>query len=286
MKIRFAVGPGASQADLAGYAAAIDALEASGFDGVWLSDVPMSPAVDPLIGLALAAGRTTRLKLGANLVPLGRNPYLLAKQLAQLDRLSNGRLLLSFVPGLGQPGEREALGVAGRDRGVLLEDAIDALRRWWRGEAVDDVTVATTPEQDPLEIWLGGMGPKALDRAGRIADGWLGAAVTPREAGEARRLIETAADRTGRRIDPEHFGLSIPYARTPPPASALEGLRARRPDLDPGDLVPAGREALRALVRSLVDEGLSKFVVRPMGPVASWPDELDWLAGAVLDLQT
>ena len=84
MKVRFAVSPGggAGDSDLEAFA---DVLEASGFDGVWLSDLPAGPLVDPLIGLALIAGRTSRVKLGANVVPLGRNPFLLAKGLAHLD---------------------------------------------------------------------------------------------------------------------------------------------------------------------------------------------------------
>jgi len=87
-----------------------DAIEASGFDGIWLSDIPLAPVIDPLLGLALVAGRTTRLRLGANVVPLGRNPFLLAKELAQLDRISNGRLLLSFVTGIGARGSARRSG--------------------------------------------------------------------------------------------------------------------------------------------------------------------------------
>ena len=50
--------------------------------------------------------------------------------------------------------------------------------------------------------------------------------------------------------------------------------------------VPVGAAALRALIGRLIDAGLSKFVVRPVAPTTSWPDELGWLADAVLDLQT
>src|ERR1700722_8844560 len=108
MKVRFAVAPagGAGEPDLEAFA---DVLEASGFDGVWLSDLPSGPLVDPLIGLALIAGRTRRVKLGANVVPLGRNPFLLAKGLAHLDQVSHGRLLLSFVTGVGAPDEAQVL---------------------------------------------------------------------------------------------------------------------------------------------------------------------------------
>src|SRR3954471_14176975 len=176
MKVRFAVSPGADMWGEDSLAQFIDALETHGFDTIWLSDIPMGSTVDPLIGLAFAAGRTRRLKLGANLVPLGRNPMLLAKELAQLDRLSNGRVLLSLVPGLDQPGEREALGIGDTPRGRFIDELIPLLRAWWAGETVEHhgehfdvsaISVRPRPQQDPLEIWLGGVGPLALRRAGR-----------------------------------------------------------------------------------------------------------------------
>jgi probable F420-dependent oxidoreductase len=282
MKVRFAVAPGGAAAEGPGIAAFADALEASGFDGVWLSDLPTAPTLDPLLGLALIAGRSSRMHLGANVVPLGRNPFLLAQELAQLDRLSGGRLLLSFVPGLDVPGERAALGTTGQARGRLLEEIVGQLRRWWSGEAPATVR----PVQEPLEIWLGGHGPKALDRAGRMADGWLGAAVTPHEAETARERIQAAASDAGREIDPEHFGLSIPYARAAPDPQLLSSLAARRPGVDPLTLVPVGAGALRELIRRHLDAGLSKFVLRASGAVTSWPDETGWLTDAILDLQT
>src|SRR3984957_9721786 len=136
MKVRFAVAPGsgAGDTDLEPFA---DVLEGSGFDGVWLSDLPAGPLVDPIIGLALIAARTSRAKLGANVVPLGRNPFLLAKALAHLDQLSGGRLLLSFVSGVGQAEERQILGVDGAGRGVVLEEVLGLLRTWWAGDAVE-----------------------------------------------------------------------------------------------------------------------------------------------------
>src|ERR1700759_2109301 len=165
VKIRFAVAPqtasltGESMLDFA------EALEASGFDGIWLSDLPVAPVLDPMLGLALAAGRSRRLRLGANVVPLGRNPFLLAKELAQLDQLSGGRLLLSFVTGLGQAGEREALGLGGAGRGEVLEEVLKLVRAWWAGETVThrsprwsftELPSAGRPVPDPPGGWLGG----------------------------------------------------------------------------------------------------------------------------------
>jgi probable F420-dependent oxidoreductase len=300
MKVRFAVTPafntarpGASgAADVGAFARRAEEI---GFDGIWLSDVPLAPILDPLLALAFVAGQTKKLHLGANVVPLGRNPFLLAKELAQLDRLSGGRLLLSFVPGIDQPGERDALGTVGVDRGALLEEELALIRYWWAGESVThqsprwsftDTPPAALPVQEPLEVWLGGRGPKALERVGRIADGWLGSAVTADEAAGARQSIEQAASAAGRRMDPEHFGLSIGYARTVPDRAALANVRAQRTDVELDELVPVGADALRDLLRRHVDAGLSKFVLRPAGPAVTPDDGLDWLADAVLDLQT
>ena len=288
MKVRFAVAPSVGMLDVAEIIGYADALEASDFDGVWLSDLPLLPAVDPLLGLALIAGRTTRLRLGANVVPLGRNPFLLARALAQLDQLSGGRLLLSFVPGLGEPGEREALGWKGASRGEALEDVLAAVRGWWSGggasgHALDEVP---RPVQNPLEVWLGGRGPQALERAGRVADGWLGALLDPAEARAARVAIDESAQRAGRTFDPEHFGISIAYARAGAPDELLASMRARRPDGDPLALVPVGAAALRSLVGRYLEAGLSKFVVRPATRPRDWNDEVRWLTGAVLDLQS
>jgi probable F420-dependent oxidoreductase len=295
LKVRFAVAPhpgGLSREELSAFAGAV---EARGFDGIWLSDLPVAPTLDPLLGLALAAGRTSRLHLGANIVPLGRNPFLLAKQLAQLDQLSGGRLLLSFVTGLGEAAESDVLGLPGAARGPVLEEMLGLIRRWWAGEAVEHhsgrwtfagIPPAALPAQEPLEVWLGGRGPRALDRVGRIADGWLGAQLTPAEAGPARDRIQAAAQRAGREVDPQHFGMSIPYARAEPELDLLGRVAARRPDVDPRELVPVGRQRLRTFVDAYVAAGLSKFVVRPVGAVADWEEEAAWLADAILDLQT
>jgi probable F420-dependent oxidoreductase len=295
MKIRFAVGLPAGPVPASDLVSFALALEANGFDGIWLSDLPVAPVLDPLLAVALLAGRTRTLRLGANIVPFGRSPYVLAKTLAQLDLLSHGRLLLSFVTGLGQPGEREAMGLDGANRGSVLEEVLGLVRSYWAGEATDrddqpEIPVsaldATRPLQDPLEVWLGGRGPKALDRVGRIADGWLGALVTPAEAPAARERILASAANAGRQVDPEHFGMSIGYARAAPRPSELTALAARRPDADPRELIAVGREGLRALVQGYIDAGLSKFVVRPTARTDSWGSEARWLAEAILDLQT
>jgi probable F420-dependent oxidoreductase len=296
MKVRFAVAPGGGSSDDVDLLAFAEVLEASGFDGIWLSDVPLAATVDPLLGLAQISGRTARIRLGANLVPLGRNPFLLAKGLAHLDQLSGGRLLLNFVPGLDRTGERELLGTPGISRGAALEQTLRLVRSWWAGDAVEPASnhslltlpPAARPVQDPLEVWLGGRAPSALERAGRIADGWLGAMLTPAEAQVAQGRIQDSAARSEREIDPEHFGLSVRYARARPEPEVLDGLRRTRADIDPLAVLPVGAPALRSLISEYVDAGLSKFVVRSAVRVLpdAYEEELEWLGATILDLQS
>ncbi len=299
MKIRFAVAPGGAAVSLDRFAGFVADADALGFDGVWLSDLPVGPTVDPVVGLSYAAAATTRLKLGANVVPLGRNPLTLAKSLAQLDQLSGGRLLLSFVVGLDQPGERRALGTEGAHRGRVLEEVLILLRAWWAGETagagsgtgvagrdLGGLSLPSLPHQRPLEVWFGGRSTEALARVGRVADGWLGATVTPAEAARAVPAIAAAAEAAGRQVDPEHFGLSLSYAASGLDAGAAAALRARRPDVDPAELVAVGPDGLRTLVARYLDAGVSKFVVRPVDHGGDGRDALAALADVVLPLQS
>ena len=80
--------------------------------------------------------------------------------------------------------------------------------------------------------------------------------------------------------------MSIAYTRTDPDSELLRTTQARRPDIDPRELIPVGAEALHLLLEQYIDAGLSKFVIRPGGPVSAWAAEAEWLAGAILDLQT
>jgi probable F420-dependent oxidoreductase len=284
LKIRFAVSVGAGAGDPDKFGADVAEIEALGFDTLWLSDVPLGATIDPIVGLAYAAAMTSTLKLGANIVPIGRNPLTLAKSLAQIDQLSQGRLLLSFVVGLDQ-------------RGRTLEVVTSLLRSWWTGEAVShgdehgpysfsEVASPSRSYQQPLEVWFGGSGPAALTRAGRFADGWLGSAMSAEEANAARQRIEQAAAESGRTVDPQHFGLSIPYASQEPEPRTVELLRSRRPDADLASLLPIGPESLRRLLNAHVEAGLSKFVVRSVDRGETRHRALSELADVLLPLQT
>jgi probable F420-dependent oxidoreductase len=272
-----------------------DDLIELGFDSLWLPEVLTAPNVDPLVGLAWAGSHNPGLKLGTTMLLPGRNLVRLAKQTAVLDSLSNGRLLLTFVPGLPRGAERTAVGVPPDQRGIAIDEALPVLRRLWAGEQVsyhgpagsfEDATISPLPVQRPLEAWLGGTAPAALRRCGRLADGWLPAMCTPEEVAEGRKVVDGAAEEAGRQISPEHFGVSIGYARQRLDDRVRDALRARSKGRPVEELVPVGLPALRELLERFIAVGFSKFVLRPLESPADWRDELERLASSVGDLQS
>jgi probable F420-dependent oxidoreductase len=268
-------------------------LEELGFDSLWLADILSVPADDPLTALAYTAGVVTRLKIGTTMVLPGRNPVRLAKQIATLDQVSAGRLLLTFVFGIRLPSELTALGVDAAERGALVDEVLPLLRRLWSEDGVDHdgrayrfegITVEPKPRQQPLDVWLGGNVPSSLRRIGELADGWLPSMCTPDEVAAGRKVIEQTAAEAGRGIDPEHYGMSIGYVRGDA-SPRLGRLATRRTDAELVELVPNGTKALRTLVERYIDVGFSKFVVRPVVAPGSWRHELEDLADGLLDLQ-
>jgi probable F420-dependent oxidoreductase len=298
MKIRigYGLGTGTSAGGGPGFAAMVDALEANRFDSLWLSERVTGGAVDPIVGLSVAAGRTKKLKLGFSVLVLpGRNPVLLAKELASLDVLSNGRLLPAFGLGVADGAEQQAFGVERTERAKRFDEALPLLRRFWTEETVDHegaffsysgIGVRPKPVQSPLEVWLGGRAPSELRRVGRLGDGWLPSFTSPAEAAAGRVVVEEAAAAAGRSIDAEHWGALVIYTRgeeLPERFAAL--LKHRNPDADPSDIVPAGLPALRAHLERFCEVGFSKFVLVPSGEPESWDDELGAVAAEVLTLQ-
>jgi probable F420-dependent oxidoreductase len=294
MKVRIGIGTGGSL-DANALVEVVDAIDELGLDSLWLSEVLTAPVPDPLVALSFAAAHNPRIKLGTTMLLPGRNPVRLAKECATLDALSGGRLLITFVPGLGQDPVRSAIGLRTASRNAAIEEVLPLLRQLWTGQSVshhgehadfDGVTLSPLPHQQPLEAWLGGMTPAALDRCGRLGDGWLPSLCTPDEASSGKKVIDEAAARAGRAISAEHFGVSLGYAREPLSDRAAMAVAARSRGHDPSLLVPVGFDALREHLLRFLEVGFSKFVVRPLSPPSSWRAELEEVAGAVGDLQT
>jgi probable F420-dependent oxidoreductase len=297
MKVRIGFGPGIGQASASGdwFGRFVDDLEDLGFDSLWLPERLGGPTADPLVGLSFAAGRTKRLKLGTSVLVLpGRNPVVLAKELATLDALSGGRFLPAFGLGVADRVEQQAFGVKREERAAIFDEALALIRSAWSGETVEHdgphfqvhgFRLDTLPAQGVLDVWLGGVAPSELRRVGRLADGWLPSFITPDEAASSRLVVEQAAAEAGRTIDPEHFGALVTYTFGEIPERFRAFLDHRKPGVDPASIVASGTSGIRDILQRFVDNGFSKFVLAPILPPPDTRLELEKLASEVLSLQ-
>ena len=174
---------------------------------------PEDPILDPLVHLAYVAARTERLKLGTGIIILPqRNPVVLAKQVASLDELSGGRLLLGIGAGYLEP-EMSAIGVSMAERGARTDEYIDSMRVLWTdpkpqyaGRFVDFAAIDAHPRparSGGVPIIIGGHTAAAHQRAVQRGQGWYGFALTVDAAIEQIAGLRQAADDVER---PEGLG--------------------------------------------------------------------------------
>ena len=250
------VGPLATREGITAFAQLVEKL---GFDALWVSDhivvprsvdsrypysrdgsFPVSPDVslmEPIATLLFAAAVTERVKLGTTVLVLPmRNPIVTAKQLASLDVLSNGRLILGV--GTGWMGEEfQMLGVPFKRRGARTNEYIRLLKALWTEEnpsfegefwQIKNVGFNPKPLQQPHPpIWTGGHSAPALRRAGRLSDGWHAVGVSPDTLREQFQEVQRHAEEAGR--DPASLTLSVrPRVRMDDPAKTIELLRSYR----------------------------------------------------------
>jgi probable F420-dependent oxidoreductase len=299
MKVRIGVGLG-TRTRLHGpeFGDVVDSIERLGFDSLWLSERIGTDAPDPVVAMSYAAGRTTRLKFGMSVLVLpGRNPVVLAKELATLAVMSGGRLLPAFGLGVADPREHQAFGVERGERARWFDEALAVMRSCWFDDVVDHdgerfhyEGLQVRPQPARLDVWLGGIAPSELRRVGRLADGWLPSFTTPADAAAGRAVIEQVAAEHDRSIEDDHFGVLIPYTLDDVPDVLLAQLARRRPDLDdPAELVPVGWDALTDTIKRFVDVGTTKFVVLPVNEPSdptAWDTHLTDAAEALLPLET
>jgi probable F420-dependent oxidoreductase len=194
----------------------VELVDACGFDSLWVGDHISftTPIFDPFLQLAQAALVSRRLVLGTAvyLLPL-RHPAPVAKQVATLDHLTEGRLIFGVGVGGEFRKEFEVCGVPHNERGARLSEAIPILRDLWSGKpashpggrysAFSAVAMQPPPRQPGgPPIWFGGRSELALRRTGRLGDGWLAYVVTPEMYAAA--LEKIAAASAGRSV--ESFG--------------------------------------------------------------------------------
>ncbi|MGD9795312.1 MAG: LLM class F420-dependent oxidoreductase [Acidimicrobiia bacterium] len=168
------------------------AAEDAGFDGIFFTEHPIPDdrwlatgghdALDPFVALSFVAAATERVRLITNLTVLPyRNPFLLAKSVATLDLLSDGRVTLGVGVGYLQ-GEYDALGVDHGERNELFDEVLEVARKAWTGKSVQHNgkhftakgnTARPTPIQAHIPVWVGGNSTLSLRRVATTADGWI-----------------------------------------------------------------------------------------------------------------
>jgi probable F420-dependent oxidoreductase len=189
-------------------------LEALPVDALWMGGHVASPNPSPEVMMALAvlAARTERVRVGTSilLLPLYA-PAIVAKQIADLDNLTGGRVTLGVGVGGEYPGEFRACQVPVEERGPRTDEAIPLLRRFWTGEpvshdgrffAMDDVRIHPAPAQPggPPIVVAGRQRP-AMRRAALLGDGWMPYLYSPRRYAESVAIIRDEAARAGRTLE-------------------------------------------------------------------------------------
>ena len=195
--------------------------EELGFDSVWGNDHMTTQRYvqqefaeapnffEPLITFSYCAARTTRLRFATGIIVLPmRNMPVLAKQVATLDQLSGGRLILGVGAGAYRE-EYEALfpDARGVRRGTIVDEGMQALRllfterkATFRGSTVhfEEVECFPKPAQDPMPIYAGGNHPEVRRRAGQYGQGWMPAVLSPEEIARGIEDVHRAAAAAGR----------------------------------------------------------------------------------------
>jgi probable F420-dependent oxidoreductase len=193
--------------------------ESLGYYGGWTQEQVLGTvaALDPVPLLSYAAALTSRMKLGTSvLLTALRNPAPLAKSLATLDQLSQGRLMVGVGLG-GYADIYSAFGMAREGRARRFEEGVQLMKKLWTQDSVtfrgrftqmDNQSIDPKPLQEPHPpIWVGAGSPRALKRAVRLGDGWMGAgAASIPKFIEEIKLIRQYLEEEGR--DPKTFALS------------------------------------------------------------------------------
>ena len=256
------------------------AAEAAGFESLWVADHvvlpdppvagrPMAPdmrLLDPVVALTYLAAHTSRIRLGTGVVILPqRQALVLAKQLASLDVLSNGRLIFGLGVGWCEP-EMRSVGAPFKERGRVSDDYLAAMRALWtqpkpahRGRYVsfDGVQAMPRPVQTPVPIVVGGRTAPAYRRAVTQGHGWYGFGINVEDT---QKIVATLRDTAKKHSRPAELG-RLEISVTPPgfdspdkatldayAAAGVDRLILRpRPEMDAAALERFAAETGRAL---------------------------------------
>jgi alkanesulfonate monooxygenase SsuD/methylene tetrahydromethanopterin reductase-like flavin-dependent oxidoreductase (luciferase family) len=289
--------------DGVGLQAFLRRAEDLGFEGGWTLEqtVGPGPLIAPMELLAYAAACTERLRLGvAVLITSLHDPLQLASIATAVDRLSHGRLDLGVAPGGGFR-QFDAFGVDGSTFISSFTEGLELMKAAWSDEPavtfhgrfrdVDDVTVVPKPIQRPHPpLWFGGHAPKALARAVRLGDAFMGAgSSTIAEFADVAARVRRELDQQGK--DPAAFTIAkrVYLIVDDNPERARERMlagmnRIYGPRSSNGDVAVSGPPAQIAdAVRAVVAAGAQMVLLNPLGAnVAEDREQMERLAAEVI----
>ena len=169
-------------------------MENLDLDSLWFTDriVSESFTLEPIVAMSYVSAVTEKLKFGTSVIALPlRNPTILAKEIATLDFISNGRSLPAVGLGPETENDYEACGSDKKSRVGRTEEAVEIMRLLWSGNNItykgdhftlSNVSIEPKPVQKELPpIWFGGRSEPAINRTARIGDGWLVSYATAEE---------------------------------------------------------------------------------------------------------
>jgi alkanesulfonate monooxygenase SsuD/methylene tetrahydromethanopterin reductase-like flavin-dependent oxidoreductase (luciferase family) len=192
----------------------VRALEQAGASSLWVGGhvASVNPSPEAMVWLARLVEQTISATVGTAtlLLPL-YPPALVAKQVADLDRASGGRVALGIGIGGEYPSDFSAMGVPIEERGSRADEAIELLRRFWSGETVkhqgrhygfDGIRIHPAPRQDGgPPIYVCGRREAAMRRAARLGDGWMPYLYSSRRYADSVEQIATYASEFDRDLD-------------------------------------------------------------------------------------
>jgi alkanesulfonate monooxygenase SsuD/methylene tetrahydromethanopterin reductase-like flavin-dependent oxidoreductase (luciferase family) len=258
--------------------------EARGFSSLATIDRVAYPSFESLVALAAAAAATTKIGLLTNVL-LGptRNPVLLAKEAASVDQLSGGRLMLGLGVG-NRKDDYEAVEVGFHDRGKRLDEALETMRRVWRGEPGRGAVRPIGPRPvrpEGVPILIGGRSDVAIRRTVKWGVGYTVGGAPPEVGGPFADRVRAAWKEAGKRGEPRIVGLAY-FAlgeRGLSEGAAYLGDYYGEYGGRLWESVPKSQAALRDVMKRFQNHGFDELFV---DPVSADLDELDLAADAVL----
>ena len=280
--------------------------EEMGFDSVWLPEglVNEVPALDIMMAMSAFIHHSEKLTVGAGVVLLPlRSPSVLAKEVATLDHLSGGRVVLGIGvggPPHSNPAAFAAAGVPLRERGARTDEALEIMIKLWSGEPVshhgpfyqfDDVVMQPAPVQRPHPpLWAGGVSEGMLRRTARWCDGFYPVDVTPEHYQELWERIQRYGDEHRRDVSrltkTIHMFFRIETSREAARDAAERAVNERRGfevRLDDDGRFGFGTadDCVRA-VEAFAAIGVRHVVFNPLTPPEQMAEQIEHLAERVI----